>query len=521
MSMPATHLQPGMTLERLLAGIADAPPVRIAGVASDSRKLAPGYAFLACRGARHHGLDFLDSALRAGVSAIVWDSDTAPAVPAVSGPASVPVAGLERHLGIIANRWFDAPSRHLRVSAVTGTNGKTTVAYLLAQCMRRLDQRCAYLGTLGAGIETIEPRAMTTPACIELHGELARFRAGGAEHAALEVSSHAIAQNRVDGLHVDSALFTNLSRDHIDYHGDMAAYGAVKARLFFDFEAAHRIVCIDTPFGRELFERLHAAGVDGLVAVSARVEDVPGTPSLPFFRNSKASRHGARYLFVTAAEAGQHGYAVTFDSTWGQGSFRLPLAGDFNVGNAALVLAQLLCWDRPFDGALAALERIQAPAGRMQRVASGPSGPAVYVDYAHTPAGLEAALEALRLHCTGNLWCVFGCGGDRDRGKRPMMGEVAARLADRVVVTSDNPRFEDPDKIIAAILEGMGRHDVAIPDRARAIRYAIDEARDNDVILVAGKGHENVQVIEDRRLPFSDVDVAAASLVARQSGSGR
>lgn len=351
---------------------------------------------------------------------------------------------------------------------------------------------------------------MTTPACIELHGELAEFRASGAGHAALEVSSHALAQNRVDGLHVESAIFTNLSRDHIDYHGDMAAYGATKARLFFDFESSHRIVCIDTPFGRDLFQRLEVAGADGLVAVSADAARVPAT-QVP----------GACYLFVTAAEASPHGYAITFDSSWGRGSFRLPLAGYFNVGNAALVLAQLLCWGRPFDGALAALERIQAPAGRMQRVPAGPGGPAVYVDYAHTPAGLEAALESLRLHCNGNLWCVFGCGGDRDRGKRPMMGEVAARLADRIVVTSDNPRFEDPDRIIANILEGMGRHDVAIPDRARAIRYAIDEARDNDVILVAGKGHENVQVIGDQRLPFSDVDVAAESLAARRPGSGR
>jgi UDP-N-acetylmuramoyl-L-alanyl-D-glutamate--2,6-diaminopimelate ligase len=510
MSMPATPLQPGMTLKRLLAGIADAPNVGISGIASDSRHLAPGYAFLACRGANHHGLDFLDTALAAGVSAVVWDRDTAATAPAISGPASVPVAGLERRLGEIGNRWFDTPSEHLRVSGVTGTNGKTTVAYLVAQCMRRLEKSCGYLGTLGAGIDDIAPRGMTTPACIELHGELAEFVARGAGHAAIEVSSHALDQNRIDGVRVDSAIFTNLSRDHIDYHGDMAAYGEAKARLFFEFHATHRIVCIDTPFGRDLFERCRfASGDGGLVAVSAE-------PQAPVSAD-------AAYLFVTATEASERGFAITFESSWGTGSFRLPLAGYFNVANAALVLAQLLCWEMPFDGALAVLERVHAPAGRMQRVQAGTDtvGPAVYVDFAHTPAGLEAALESLRLHCTGNLWCVFGCGGDRDRGKRPLMGEVAAKLADRVVVTSDNPRFEDPDKIIAAILDGMGHHDVAIPDRARAIRYAIGEARDNDVILVAGKGHENVQVIAGKRLPFSDVDVAGASLAARQPGSGR
>ncbi len=509
MSMPATPLHTAMTLRQLLEGIADAPAVGIDGIASDSRKLAPGYAFLACRGAQHHGLDFLDAALAAGVAAVVWDRDTALAVPAISGAFSVPVAGLERRLGDIADRWFGAPSGQLRVSAVTGTNGKTTVAYLVAQCMRRLGKPCGYLGTLGAGIETVEPRAMTTPACLELHGELAEFVRGGAGHAAIEVSSHALAQNRIDGVRVDSALFTNLSRDHIDYHGGMAAYGETKARLFADFEPRHRIVCIDTPFGRELLERCRAIGGGGIVAVSA-------TPHAPVFPDT-------RYLFVTATEASERGFALTFDSSWGNGSFRLPLAGYFNVANAAMVLAQLLCWEMPLDGAAAALERVHAPAGRMQRVQAETvtPGPAVYVDYAHTPAGLEAALESLRLHCTGKLWCVFGCGGDRDRGKRPLMGQVAAKLADRVVVTSDNPRFEDPQAIIAAVLEGMGRRDVAIPDRARAIGYAIREARDNDVILVAGKGHEDVQLVAGKRLPFSDVDTARAALAARQPGSGR
>lgn len=507
MSMPATPMQPGMTLHRLLAGIADAPAVRLSGIASDSRKIAPGYAFLACRGASHHGLDFLDAAIAAGASAVIWDSDTAPVAPAVTGRAMVPVAGLEGRLGEIANRWFDSPSERLRVSGVTGTNGKTTVAYLVSQCMQRLGRQCGYLGTLGAGVEQVEARALTTPACIELHGELAEFCARGAGHAALEVSSHALHQNRLDGVHLDSAIFTNLSRDHIDYHGDMESYGETKARLFLDFDPAHRIVCIDSAFGRELFERCRGGKADRLVAVSAR-------PHAAVFAD-------AGYLFVTATEASERGFAVTFDSAWGQGSFRLPLPGHFNVGNAALVLAQLLCWEMPFDGAQAALERMHAPAGRMQRVQAGPdaAGPAVYVDFAHTPAGLEAALEALRLHCTGKLWCVFGCGGDRDRGKRPLMGEVAARLADRVVVTSDNPRFEDPDRIIAAILEGLGRHDVAIPDRGRAIRYAIAEARDNDVVLIAGKGHESVQLIEGRRLPFSDVEAARAGIKARHSGS--
>src|SRR5690606_30939775 len=201
------------------------------------------------------------------------------------------------------------------------------------------------------------------------------------------------------------------------------------------------------------------------------------------------------------------------DGSFGAGACRLPLAGEFNVANALLVLAQLLCWDVPLPAALAALAACEAPPGRLQRVAVA-GGPAVYVDYAHTPAGLEAALDALRLHCTGNLWCVFGCGGDRDRGKRPLMGATVVRLADRAIVTTDNPRFEDPDGIIAEVLAGTDGRAMPIADRAEAIRYAIGEARDNDVVLIAGKGHENVQVVAGRRLPFSDYAFASDSLRA-------
>lgn len=518
MSMPAEHLKPTLTLDRLLEGLLDgtarAPAVEITGVASDSRAVAPGNVFLACAGASRHGLEFMDEVIAAGAAAIAWDSDTAKSEPPRTAVPTVPVPRLQHRLGDIANRWFDMPSRRLSVSGVTGTNGKTTVAFLVAQCLRGLAGRCAYLGTLGAGLEPpFADVGLTTPPCIELHRRLADFVKARATHAALEVSSHALAQNRMDGVYVDSAMFTNLSRDHIDYHGDMRAYGDVKARLFLEHEVTHRIVNVDTGFGRELIERCRAAGKGGLVAVSANP------------RNALYAGPGARRVQVRASEPDGSGFRVELDTSWGSGACRIPLAGDFNVANAALALAQLLCWKLSFGEAVAALAACEPPPGRLQRVETGAGAPApaVYIDYAHTPAGLEAVLNALRPHCAGKLWCVFGCGGDRDRGKRPLMGAAAARLADRAIVTTDNPRHEDPDVIIAEVLAGMdGRAAavVAIADRARAIRRAICEARDDDVILVAGKGHEHVQVVGDERFPFSDYDVARDGLLARQDGGG-
>jgi UDP-N-acetylmuramoyl-L-alanyl-D-glutamate--2,6-diaminopimelate ligase len=507
MSVPAMHTAPTLTLDRLLAGIAAAPPLAITGISSDSRTLAPGYAFFACKGAASHGLDYLEQALDAGVAAIVWDSSSAAEPPEQVPVCMVPVAGLGARLGEIANRWFDAPSHDLRVAGVTGTNGKTTVAFLIAQCLQRLERRCAYLGTLGAGLENpLSGAVMTTPACIELHRDLADFRSQGASHVAMEVSSHALHQRRVDGVQFDAAIFTNLSRDHIDYHGDMQAYGKTKAGLFLDRDVRHRIVNVDSGFGRQLAARCANRGARSVVRVSSERLPSPGP--------------GSRFVCMRATDSHATGSDVAVSSSWGDGAFHLPLAGSFNVSNAALVLAQLLCWQVPFEDACGALSAVSAPPGRMQRVPSVASGPAVYVDYAHTPAGLEVVLESLRLHLRGRLWCVFGCGGDRDRGKRPMMGATVARLADRAVVTSDNPRFEDPAAIIGAVLAGMDDSAVAIEDRAAAIAYAVEEAGDDDIVLIAGKGHEDVQVVGGKRLPFSDYEAARRSLAARQAKRG-
>ena len=497
MSMPAHKVKPMATLKELFSGIADAPDICVGGIASDTRQLGAGYLFLACGGISSHGLDYARDAVDAGASVIAYDADTATSIPDVDIPL-VPVIGLRRHLGEIANRFFDNPSHAIKVAGVTGTNGKTTVAWLLSQCLQRVGKACGYIGTLGSGLTEVEGgEGMTTPDVVELHRRLAAFRDAGACYTAMEVSSHALAQQRIDGVSIDTAMFTNLSRDHLDYHGDMKAYAEAKASLFFDAEPRRRIVNLDSDFGAELASR---CGPD-TVAVSTRVHRVA---------------NGQPHVFLRSVAAKPGGSEIAVRTSWQDGSFWLPLVGEFNIANALLVLAFLLDDGVPFEEAAAALSACDAPPGRMQPVAVS-SGPKVYVDYAHSPDALKAALQALRPHAVAKLWCVFGCGGDRDQGKRSLMARVAERLADRVVVTTDNPRSEDAGAIITDIVDGFARRDAVsvIEDRAAAIAWAIEQATESDVILLAGKGHENYQLVGDERREFSDYGVAAANLLAR------
>jgi len=496
MSMPAEYLTASRTLDELLRGLAEAPAIAIDGIAADSRQVAPGYLFLACAGERSHGLDYLDSAIAAGAAAVAWDPETADMPRIETRVPIIAVPGLAHHLGVIANRFFGFPSRAVRVLGVTGTNGKTTVAWLLTQCLELLGHRCGYNGTLGAGLETIEiAESMTTPGVVELHRRLAEFRNGGADYAAIEVSSHALAQDRVDGVEFDTVLFTNLSRDHLDYHGDMHAYAEAKARLFLDYPARHRIVNLDSEFGAQLAIRCSG----NIVTVSTHLDRVA---------------NGRPHVFVRSVVARDNGSLIGITSSWGDAEFVLPLPGDFNVANAVIVLATLLTQGVALPLACDVLSAVSAPPGRMQRVHALPGRPWVYVDYAHTPAALELVLRALRIHCMGRLWCVFGCGGDRDTGKRPIMGRIAERLADRPVITNDNPRSEAPEAIIADILAGFSAPAVAtvIEDRSAAIAWAIRSAGADDIVLVAGKGHENHQLIGTQRLDFSDYGVARECL---------
>lgn len=499
MSMPAEHIISSPTLAELLQGYADAPPMPVGGIASDSRQLGEGFLFLACQGINSHGLDYLADAKAAGVSAVAFDASTA-AMPDDIGIPVIAVEKLGEKLGEIANRFYGRPSEALKVIGVTGTNGKTTVAWLVAQCAALLGERCGYLGTLGYGVEELHgAEGMTTPAAVELHGRLAGFVERDADYAAMEVSSHALSQGRVDGVRFEAALFTNLTRDHLDYHANMGEYFESKARLFLDCGTRHRIINLDSEWGTQLAAR---CGQD-VVTVSTNFDRVA---------------NGRPYVFVGSVVASDKGSDITFSSSWGDGRIASPLPGDFNVANSVIVLALMLRLGVELEAACDALSRVSAPPGRMQRVAA--DGTSVFVDYAHTPNAIEVALRALRAHCRGKLWCVFGCGGDRDAGKRPMMGRAAERLADRVVITSDNPRNEAAVDIIDEIVSGLAHAERAsvIEDRAAAIAWAIGQAADTDAVLIAGKGHENYQEIGGEQRPFSDYSIAAAALAAKGAG---
>ncbi len=492
MSMPAMEINRTPTLAALLMDLADAPELEVQGIASDSRQLRDGFLFLACQGISSHGLDYLQDAIDAGACAVAWDSNNAEA-PADAGIPMIAVHDLASHLGEIANRFYGAPSQALNTIGVTGTNGKTTVAWMLAQCLQHLGDRCGYIGTLGYGIGELDGvEGMTTPAAIELHGRLAGFVDAGANSAALEVSSHALSQRRVDGVSFNAALFTNLTRDHLDYHGDMQSYFESKASLFLEHGATHKIINVDSEYGAKLAELCG----DDVISVSTRGDGVVTSAS---------------FVSVRSVVASENGSDITISSSWGDGNFRLLLPGAFNIENAVLVLGYLLASGIEIEKACDVLELVEAPAGRMQRVAN--SDAAIYIDYAHTPDAIESALNALRPHCSGKLWCLFGCGGDRDVGKRPLMAAMAERLADKVVVTTDNPRSEDPQSIIADITDGFKDRGVAtvIEDRATAIAWTVANAAATDVVLVAGKGHENYQEVDGERHPFSDYALAAAN----------
>ncbi|MGH8140973.1 MAG: UDP-N-acetylmuramoyl-L-alanyl-D-glutamate--2,6-diaminopimelate ligase [Steroidobacteraceae bacterium] len=504
-------------LKAVLAGLAEVPgELMVSDITQDSRAVTPGAAFLACRGRTHHGVEFARSAAAAGACAILWES--APQVIPPPLDATIVVREIPRlhaHLGEIADRFFDAPSAHLAIAGITGTNGKTTCAWLLAQALGLLGRRAAYLGTLGSGMPgSLSPLAHTTPDAVTLHRELSRLRESGADSVAMEVSSIALDQDRCAALRLHAAALTNLTRDHLDYHGDMQTYGAAKARLFAWPALSARVINADDRFGAALlhdWQRPDAAaqGRVQLFVTSQRPPEALAAQQLP---------GGADYVCAPTVSATPAGLRLVLATSRGPARLDSALRGPFNAENLLTVLALLLAWNIPLAEACAALGRCTAPPGRMQAEGGG-ALPLVLIDYAHTPDALAKALAAARVHCEGRLWCVFGCGGERDHGKRAQMGRIAAAAADALVITDDNPRGEDPAAITAAILQGVaaaGASDRAqlIHDRAEAIDVTVARALAGDVVLVAGKGHEDYQLIGEQRRPFSDV--AAVRLALRR-----
>ncbi len=456
----------------------------------DSRQVTPGGAFLACRGTHHHGLDFAQDVARRGAAAIVWEPDGVHQPPVMHSDivlASVPQ--LSERASLLADRFFASPSRQLDVVGVTGTNGKTTCAWLLAQAFDACGEPAAYVGTLGSAFEgELEAGEMTTPDAVTVQRRLSAFKARGARKVAMEVSSHGLALGRVQAVHFDTAVFTNLTRDHLDFHGDMAHYGAAKASLFEREDVRLRVFNVDDPFGAQLAARPQFA--DRIACSSS---------------GATASR-GA-FLAASDMQYTAAGTRFTLTSSFGNALVQTSLVGAFNVDNLLAVMAVLLGSGISLSRAVSAVGKLEASPGRLE-VFSAPGRPMVVVDYAHTPDALEQALRVLRLHCAGRLTVVFGCGGDRDRGKRPMMGAVAARGADQIVLTDDNPRTEDPMQILAAIQAGTAAAPVVVvPDRREAIVHALRQAQAGDVVLVAGKGHETTQVTAAGSRFFSDQQV--------------
>jgi UDP-N-acetylmuramoyl-L-alanyl-D-glutamate--2,6-diaminopimelate ligase len=469
----------------------------VSRITSDSRDVRPGDAFAAYPGAHRDGRSYIADAIARGAGAVLWDTQGFHWDPAWQLP-HLPLDHLKLRLGMIADFVYGHPSHELWMVGVTGTNGKTSSAYWTAQGLQASGRRTAVLGTLGNGfLGTVRPAINTTPDAALLHELLAGFKAAGADAVVMEVSSHGLDQGRVNGVTFDVALFTNLTRDHLDYHGTMAAYGAAKAQLFSWPGLRVGVINSDDPFGRSLIEAARTKG-----------------------RKVLTYGFGAADVAGSRLVATGEGLAAVVETPWGRGELHARLVGEFNAANLLGVLGVLLVSGVELERALGYLSQVDAPPGRMQRL-GGDGNPLVVVDYAHTPDALEKALTALRpaVGRGGELICVFGCGGERDRGKRPEMGRLAGRLADRVVVTSDNPRNEDPSAIASDIVRGVrdtGNRRYAVElDRAVAIATAIAEATPGSVVLLAGKGHEAYQERAGVRDPFSDADHAACALAGR------
>jgi UDP-N-acetylmuramoyl-L-alanyl-D-glutamate--2,6-diaminopimelate ligase len=467
--------------------------VKIRRIETDSRRVLPGDVFLACRGEYADGRDFISAALAKGAAAVLWDDADGFAWKPEWTVPNLPVPQLRERAGIVASHVYGHPSQAMKVIGITGTNGKTSISHWLAQAFCLLKQKAALIGTVGNGFYgQLTETTHTTPDPVTVQQRLAEYHRQGARVVTMEVSSHGLDQFRVNGVSFATAVFTNLTRDHLDYHGSMEAYGAAKERLFQWEGLQHAVVNVDDAFGRELASRIDP-------------------------QETQLVRYGLEQGDVRplSLQATLDGLSMRITTPWGEVDVKTALLGRFNASNLLACLSTLLVNGVPLADAAAVLGRIQPARGRMQRVGNGHE-PLVVVDYAHTPDALEKALETLAeiRPADSRLYCVFGCGGDRDKGKRPMMGAIAERLADVAVVTSDNPRTEDPTSIINDIVAGMKAPGRVEPDRAGAIHWAVSQAKVGDIVLIAGKGHEEYQDIAGVKHPFSDFRVAEAALTA-------
>jgi UDP-N-acetylmuramoyl-L-alanyl-D-glutamate--2,6-diaminopimelate ligase len=463
----------------------------VSGVALDSRQVKTGDVFFAYPGEHSDGRQYIHQAIQAGAAVIIVEPGielVRVAVPVIE------VKNLREHVGVFAANFYANPSCAMDLIGVTGTNGKTTTSQLLAQLLRVLRGQCGAIGTLGIGLNEIEQApGLTTPDPVALQTILAEWCDQQVPAAVMEVSSHALDQGRCNGLHYRAAVFTNLSRDHLDYHGDMASYAAAKAKLFSWENLEFAFINIDDAFGAQL------------------LSSVPSTVKAYGY----SIAHSNAAIYAQVFDYRTDGMQIVITTPWGSIETTIGLIGEFNLSNVLAAVACAAALGHDIKTIAQVLPVLKPVAGRMEMLSGFPI--TAIVDYAHTPDALEKTLVAIRRHCAGKLHCVFGCGGDRDKGKRPLMGEIAARLAEQIIVTSDNPRSENPEAIIADIVAGIGADKTAVieSDRAAAITLAVQNAAVGDVVLVAGKGHEDYQLIGNQRLSFSDREHLHTALVAR------
>ena len=504
MAAERTEVRP--MLSELLSGLLPVSREQdraVSGLTLDSRQVSPGTLFLACSGSQSHGLAYARQAMAQGACAVLWepDGDAGERLAADLQDGNFPVLavpGLTMQVSQIAARFYGDPSRDMAVYGITGTNGKTSICQLLAQAL--VDETpCGVMGTLGYGFpDQLESTGYTTPDAVTLQQLLDEMHRQGAQAISMEVSSHALDQGRAAAVHFNGAVFTNLSRDHFDYHGTLENYAAAKEQLFRMPGLGCAVINLDDDQGERILNILDQ-DVDAMAY------------TLDSDRGLTDGLSGwARALAVTPSPQGMTIRVVTH---LGEGMLETRLLGRFNAANLLAVLLVLLQRGWELARALDVMGRLTTVPGRMQLFGGGEQ-PSVVVDYAHTPDALDKALQAVRVHCEGRLSVVFGCGGDRDRGKRPQMGALAEKLADRVIVTDDNPRSESSEVIIGEILAGMDRQESALveSDRGRAIRHAIQMSRPGDMVLVAGKGHEDYQLVGDQVLHFDDREQVVAAL---------
>lgn len=496
-----TAIQPPLTntLADLLKGLVNDVDASwlstvVSGIQLDSRLVAEGDVFVACMGEKHDGRDFIEQAIAQGAAAVLMQVDEGKlANRLVAGVPVIGVANLSAQLSEIAGRFYQHPSKQLAVLAVTGTNGKTSCTQLFVQLLNSLGLSCGAIGTLGSGVDGVMDAGVnTTPDAITVQRLISQWSVQSIPVVAMEVSSHGLALGRVSALQYEAAIFTNLSRDHIDFHGSMQAYGEAKAKLFQQPGLKFAIVNADDPFYHQLKK---------IIPESVQLLDYS-------VENDKAA------VFAQAIKCSRAGVSAELVTPWGKFTLQSPLLGVFNLSNLLAVITALAVMGYRIEDMLPAVKKLQPASGRMELLAAQ-SDIDVVIDYAHTPDALQNALHALREHCTAKLWCVFGCGGDRDQGKRAMMGAIASQLADHCIVTSDNPRSESATTIAEQVTAEMSPATVVELDRSKAIEHAIQQAKPGDWILIAGKGHELYQQVGSQSLAFSDFKQARLALAAR------